>query len=91
MDRYVPYRLTDRPKRGFGAPVEDWLLGPLRDWAESLLDSSRLQTQGLFQVRGGVTEIWNQHLSGWHNHANLLWALLMFQAWIDAGCGGNLE
>jgi hypothetical protein len=38
-----------------------------------------------------VTEIWNQHLSGWHNHANLLWALLMFQAWIDAGCGGNLE
>ncbi|MGB5438900.1 MAG: asparagine synthase (glutamine-hydrolyzing) [Gammaproteobacteria bacterium] len=90
MDRYVPDRLTDRPKRGFGAPVEDWLRGPLRDWAESLLDSTRLQRQGLFQAQA-VSEIWNQHLSGWHNHANLLWALLMFQTWIDAGGGGNLE
>lgn len=87
MGRYVPERLTDRPKRGFGAPVEDWLRGPLRDWAEALLDTTRLQNQGLFQARV-VEKIWNQHLVGWRNHSNLLWALLMFQAWIDSSTGG---
>jgi len=90
MARYVPERLTDRPKRGFGAPVEDWLRGPLRDWAEALLDTARLQNQGLFQGRV-VEKIWSQHLVGWRNHSNLLWALLMFQAWLDSGTGGIAE
>ncbi len=80
MARYVPRQLTDRPKRGFGAPVEDWLRGPLRDWAEDLLDPARLREQGLFRP-SEVRSVWSQHLAGWRNHANLLWALLMFQAW----------
>jgi len=80
MARYVPRELTDRPKRGFGAPVEDWLRGPLRDWAEDLLDPARLREQGLFRP-SEVSSVWSQHLAGWRNHANLLWALLMFQAW----------
>ncbi len=83
MARYVPQHLTDRPKRGFGAPVEDWLRGPLRGWAEDLLNASRLRDQGLLDA-GEVQTIWKQHLSGWRNHANLVWALLMFQAWIDS-------
>jgi asparagine synthase (glutamine-hydrolysing) len=81
MARYVPPQLTDRPKRGFGAPVEDWLRGPLRDWAEDLLDPARLRQQGLFRAQQ-VGAVWRQHLAGWRNHANLLWALLMFQAWL---------
>jgi asparagine synthase (glutamine-hydrolysing) len=80
MARYVPPQLTDRPKRGFGAPVEDWLRGPLRDWAEDLLAPARLREQGLFRA-AQVNSVWSQHLAGWRNHANLLWALLMFQAW----------
>ena len=83
MAKYVPPRLTDRPKRGFGAPVEDWLRGPLREWAEQLLDPTRLAGQDLFKPEE-VQKIWRQHLSGWRNHANLLWALLMFQAWYDS-------
>ena len=81
MHRYVPEALTDRPKRGFSAPVEDWLRDPLRDWAEDLLDSSRLAREGFLEP-GAVREIWKQHLAGWRNHSNLLWSLLMFQAWL---------
>jgi asparagine synthase (glutamine-hydrolysing) len=88
MAKYVPQSLTDRPKRGFGAPVEDWLRGPLRDWAEDLLDPARLREQGLFEV-AQVGSIWSQHLAGWRNHANLLWALLMFQAWHRRYAGGR--
>lgn len=83
MARYVPTHLTDRPKRGFGAPVEDWLRGPLRDWAESYIQPSSLHEQGLFDSKT-VQGIWKQHLAGWRNHANLLWAILMFQAWSDS-------
>jgi asparagine synthase (glutamine-hydrolysing) len=88
MAKYVPQALTDRPKRGFGAPVEDWLRGPLRDWAEELLDPGRLREQGLFGV-AQVGSIWSQHLAGWRNHANLLWALLMFQAWYRRHAAGR--
>jgi asparagine synthase (glutamine-hydrolysing) len=84
MHRYVPKELTDRPKRGFSAPVEDWLRDPLRDWAEDLLDSSRLAREGFLEP-GAVREIWKQHLAGWRNHSNLLWSLLMFQAWLASG------
>jgi asparagine synthase (glutamine-hydrolysing) len=83
MDRYVPPRLTTRPKRGFSPPVEEWLRGPLREWAESLLAPATLGEQGYFNPRA-VREIWDQHLAGWRNHSNLLWALLMFQSWL--GC-----
>ncbi len=80
MNKYVPVKLTDRPKRGFGAPVEDWLRGPLHAWAEELLSEERLKQQGLFNI-SEVKKLWNQHMSGWRNHTNLLWALLMFESW----------
>jgi len=88
MSKYVPRELTDRPKRGFGAPVEDWLRGPLRDWAEDLLNPARLREQGLFRP-SEVNSVWSQHLAGWRNHANLLWALLMFQSWYDRYAAGG--
>jgi asparagine synthase (glutamine-hydrolysing) len=83
MNRHVPAQLTDRPKRGFSPPLEDWLRGPLRHWVDELLDPALMHEQGYFHPEG-VKRIWQQHLSGWRNHSNLLWALLMFQSWLDA-------
>lgn len=82
LKRYVPPKLTERPKSGFGVPVGDWLRGPLRDWAESLLAPVRLRDQGFLQPEP-VTTLWRQHLCGWRDHSDALWSVLMFQAWLD--------
>jgi asparagine synthase (glutamine-hydrolysing) len=91
LNRYVPAALLDRPKMGFGVPIDSWLRGDLRDWAESLLDEKRLSDEGLFAVEL-VREKWREHLSGagqWHYY---LWSILMFQGWLEqerdaAPCG----
>jgi asparagine synthase (glutamine-hydrolysing) len=82
LARYVPNVLTDRPKAGFSVPIESWLRGPLRDWAAALLDGPRLAGEG-FLDRNQVRAVWQQHLSGWLNHDQLLWNILMFQAWLE--------
>jgi len=86
MHRYVPRELTDRPKRGFSMPIEDWLRGPLHDWALDLLDPAGLGQQGFLNPES-VETIWKQHMAGWRNHSNLLWSILMFQSWLSAGAG----
>ncbi len=78
--RYVPRELVDRPKMGFAMPVDMWLRGELRDWAETLLDERRLAREGVFQP-GPVRQRWRAHLSGRRNEQGPLWAVLMFQAW----------
>jgi asparagine synthase (glutamine-hydrolysing) len=80
LARYVPRALIDRPKQGFGVPVGDWIIGPLRDWAEDLLDARRLEEDGIFDPRR-VRELWARHACGWTDHSETLWAILMFQAW----------
>lgn len=80
--RYVPRGLVERPKFGFGIPLDSWLRGPLRDWAESLLDEGRLRSEGFFNP-GPIRRAWKQHLSGkrrWEFH---LWDVLMFQVWLE--------
>jgi len=79
---YVPRELIERPKAGFAIPVGQWLRGPLRDWAEALLDEKRLEQEGYLKP-APVREIWRQHLSGRFDWTNRLWAVLMFQAWLE--------
>jgi len=80
--RHVPRELIERPKMGFGVPIADWLRGRLREWAESLLDESRLRHEGFFEP-ALVREKWTEHLSGERNWQRELWGVLMFQLWLE--------
>lgn len=82
LRRYVPNSLIDRPKMGFGVPIGAWLRGPLRAWAEALLEPNRLRQQGHLDATR-VRHAWNDHLNGRGAHEYRLWALLMFQAWLE--------
>jgi asparagine synthase (glutamine-hydrolysing) len=79
LDRYVPRSLIDRPKMGFGVPIDAWLRGPLREWAEGLLAPALLSSHGL-RVEP-VRQAWQEHLDGTRNWQYPLWTVLMLQAW----------
>ena len=79
--RHVPKALFDRPKAGFAVPIGEWIGGPLRPWAEELLDPAQLAADGWLDA-GAVRGRWADHLSGKRDSANALWAILMFQAWL---------
>ncbi|HEX8654760.1 MAG TPA: asparagine synthase (glutamine-hydrolyzing) [Allosphingosinicella sp.] len=84
LDRHVPRALVDRPKMGFGVPIDSWLRGPLRDWGESLLAKSRLEGDGYFDP-APIRAAWDRHQKGEANMQHHLWSVLMFQMWLDEG------
>jgi asparagine synthase (glutamine-hydrolysing) len=83
LHKYVPPELIDRPKSGFGIPLDTWLRGALRDWAESLLDEDRLRNEGFFSPKL-VRQYWKDHLTGNCDLQYHLWDVLMFQAWYSS-------
>ena len=79
LDRHVPRALIERPKAGFAMPIGPWLRGPLRAWADDLLDPALLSRQGWLQPEP-VQRLWGAHLAG-ADHTPQLWSVLMWQAW----------
>lgn len=79
--RHVPRELIERPKKGFGIPIDDWLRGPLRNWAQQLLSEDRLRAEGYLNAEP-ILRLWQQHLEGSYNWQYQLWPVLMFQAWL---------
>lgn len=80
--RHVPKALIERPKMGFGIPLDGWLRGPLREWAEDLLNESKMKEQGFLRPEP-IRRIWAEHVSGRRNWQHHLWDVLMFQAWLQ--------
>ena len=80
--KHAPQKLIDRPKMGFGVPIDSWLRGPLRDWSECLLDEARLKREG-FLNPVPIRQKWLEHSTGKGNWQYHLWDILMFQAWLE--------
>lgn len=88
LARYLPEELIRRPKMGFRPPLGAWLRGPLRDWAEILLESRSLARSGLLDP-GAVRRCWRQHVEGSRERADQLWAILVFQSWLERWTAGS--
>lgn len=80
--RHIPKTLMERPKMGFGVPIDSWLRGPLKEWAAQLLSKKKLDDQGYFNTNR-VIKMWNEHISAERNWSHQLWIILMFQEWLE--------
>ena len=80
--KYLPRDLINQQKKGFGIPIGQWIRGPLRDWAESLLNKKRLNEEGFFNPEP-IRKKFEEHISGKENWEFHIWSVLMFQAWLE--------
>lgn len=85
LKRYIPENLIERPKMGFGVPIDQWLRNPLRPWAEELLSAKSLEDSGLNEIP--IRQRWDEHLTGQRNWHYSLWPVLMYQAWYQHNKG----
>ena len=83
LKRYLPENLIDRPKTGFSVPIGEWLRGPLRSWANELLDEKLIDSQEYFSSKLIKTK-WDEHLSGRQDWSKQIWTILMFQSWLKS-------
>jgi asparagine synthase (glutamine-hydrolysing) len=83
LHRYVPENLVERPKRGFAVPLDAWLRGPLRAWADDLLSQPRVREDGFFDP-AAIGDLWTRQRRGSRRSPDRIWTVLMFQAWLDA-------
>lgn len=81
VNRYIPRSLRDRPKAGFGIPLNEWLRGPLREWADDLLAPDAIRRDGYFDA-DVVSKLWSEHRSGRYNRQQQLWNILVFREWL---------
>ena len=81
--KHLPPNLIERPKMGFSLPIGEWLRGPLKDWAEALLDENRLIQEGFFNAKP-IREKWIKHCLGENDFEHQLWNVIMFQAWLES-------
>jgi len=82
LAKYIPKKLIDRPKSGFGIPVGKWMKTELRDWTESSLNSEKIRSQGIFN-QSSVLDLWNNHLNGIEDNTVKLWNIVMLSNWLD--------
>jgi asparagine synthase (glutamine-hydrolysing) len=87
LERHMPGSIVERPKKGFSIPIDQWLRGPLRDWAETLLAEDRLSGEGLLHPKP-IRAAWKRHIQGEADLGKPLWTVLMFQAWLEANVAG---
>ncbi len=80
---YIPKELVEKPKKGFAIPIDEWLRGPLRDWAEAQVSEERLSFEGYFK-KDLIRKTWESHLEGSANNGSRLWSILMFQSWLES-------
>jgi asparagine synthase (glutamine-hydrolysing) len=88
LSKYVPNDIVNRPKQGFGVPIEYWLRHELRDWACDLLNPTRLRRDGILNERA-LSRMLDEHLAARRSWASQLWAALMFQAWYESFRGAT--
>lgn len=81
--KHVPPALIERPEKGFSMPLDVWLLSPLKEWAESLLSSDKIDKQGFLNALT-LERLWREHQSGVRNWSAVLWNILMFQQWLES-------
>jgi asparagine synthase (glutamine-hydrolysing) len=82
LDRHVPRRLVDRPKSGFGVPIETWLRGGLRGWASDLASPASVRRHGVLDPEG-VSKLWQRLLEGHPGEGAKVWTVLMLEAWLE--------